>query len=468
MMAVFRRSPLSFTTMTRLLHGALARQVALVVLPFGLQQGIRLATNIVLAALLAPEMFGIMVLVNTLRTGTELLSDIGIGQSVVRSRQASDVAFLNTAWTLQLCRGVALMLLMLCTAIPVAGFYNQPDFAAILAVVSLTFLLTGLQSPAIFVIQREMRLKQRAAYDLTSTVVQCGLTIMLAFIWPSVWALVFGLVLSTLFSTILSYCFRPRKWPRLCWQRDHVFEIIKFGKWIFLSTAIYFAAISTDKIYLASVLPLALVGIYGVARTFADMLAALSQRVGSFLVFPKVAGLRQREAVGIERFRHLRRKALLLVAAALGTAIATSDGLILLLYDQRYHAAAFMLPILLAGVWFSVLANFADATLVGLDRPSDSAMGNLAKFVALAIGLPLAIGHSGLLLALFAIAFADAARWLWLSISLRRQAMPVLRDDLFLTAIVVGLAAGMKYTLGSIGLVPDFAEWWTMGSALHG
>ena len=51
-------------------------------------QAIRFISNIILAALLSPAIFGLMAIVTTIRTGVELLSDIGIGQSVVRSRSS--------------------------------------------------------------------------------------------------------------------------------------------------------------------------------------------------------------------------------------------------------------------------------------------------------------------------------------------------------------------------------------------
>src|SRR5688572_3268061 len=52
---------------------------------YGLAQVIRFATSMVVTRLLAPELFAIMLIVNTVRTGAELLSDVGIGQSVIRS-----------------------------------------------------------------------------------------------------------------------------------------------------------------------------------------------------------------------------------------------------------------------------------------------------------------------------------------------------------------------------------------------
>ena len=47
------------------------------------QQFLRLGTNVVLARLLSPELLGTMLLINTFRTGGELLTDVGIGQSIV-------------------------------------------------------------------------------------------------------------------------------------------------------------------------------------------------------------------------------------------------------------------------------------------------------------------------------------------------------------------------------------------------
>jgi O-antigen/teichoic acid export membrane protein len=432
------------------------------------QQIIRLAANIVLARLLAPEMFGVMVLINTLRTGIELLSDLGIGQSVVRSPHANDRTFLDTAFTVQLVRGVLLMAVALASAVPIARGYHNPELAKIIVIASLTFLLTGLQSPDLFLMQRDMRVGQRGIFDMTTTVVQSTITIGLAWWWGNVWALVWGLMLGTLFSTAMTYAFAPFRLPRLTWHPEYSAEIFHFGKWVFLSTAVYFAAISTDKIYFSAVLPLALVGIYGVARTFSDMLNALAQRFVSFLVFPMVVELRQRRDEVSATFQRKRRLALGAIALAVAVALAVSDRAILLLYDTRYHAAAFMLPVLFAGTWFAVLAAFGEATLFGLDRPRASAAGNLAKFAILIVGLPLAVAHYGIFAGLLVLLLGEAGRWVALSVALRAERLTSVRDDVLLTVGVAIIAAVLKLGLGAIGLVPTFQQWWALGAPVHG
>lgn len=445
----------------------LLRRAAWLTVPFGVQQVIRLFTSIVLARLLAPEMFGIMVLINTLRTGTELLSDLGIGQSVVRSRHANDQTFLDTAFTVQLARGVLLMALALLAAWPIAHGYNNAEVTKIIAVASLTFLATGLQSPDLFLMQRDIRVAHRGIFDIVTVVAQSVITIGLAWWWGSVWALVWGLVLSSFFWAAMTFAFAPFRIPRLTWHPEYWNEIFHFGKWVFLSTAIYFAAISTDKIYFSAVLPLGLVGIYGVARTFSDMLTALAQRFGSFLVFPKVVEFRQRGEVSAA-YQHKRRLALGAIAVALAFALAVSDRAILLLYDARYHAAAFILPVLFAGAWFAVLAAFGESTLFGLDRPRASAAGNLAKFVLLIVGLPLAVVHYGVFAGLLILMLGEVGRWVALSVALRAERLTSVRDDVLITVGVFALAVALKAGLGAIGLVPTFQQWWALGAPVHG
>src|SRR5262249_58146491 len=116
---------------------------------FGLSQGLRLVTNVVLARLLAPELFGIMVIVNSARIGLELISDVGIGQNIVHNPDAENPDFYNTAWTLQLIRAAGLWMIFAAASIPLAHFYNTPILASVLPVAGLFFILSALQSMAI-------------------------------------------------------------------------------------------------------------------------------------------------------------------------------------------------------------------------------------------------------------------------------------------------------------------------------
>lgn len=451
--------------MARRLGGSnLSRQAGWIAGPYAMQQVIRFGTQILLARLLAPEMFGLMLVINTLRTGMELLSDVGIGQSVVRSANGDNEEFLATAWTLQLLRGLLLTVVAIAAAFPVAELYEEPQLAPILIAVSPVFLFTGLLSPSLFLMQRHIKLRERATYDILCSVFQCILTIALAAAMQSVWALVWGLVISTAFSTALTYAIGERFRPRLCWNKAHFREIVGFGKWIFLSTVVYFAATSTDRLYFVGALPLALAGVYGVARTFSEVVYQFAQRAGAQVVFPRLAAMREQRSEEADRLRKKRFHILALVAIGLAIATAGADRFILFAYDERYHAAAFMLPLLLAGTWFAVLASFADAMLMGCSKPAPGAFGNATKFAILLVFLPLAMARGGLFEGLLVLILAEAGRWAVLAPALHRERLGKIRDDVALTVIFAVALILAKLALGWTGLAPSFAEWWALGA----
>src|SRR5215212_8946226 len=104
---------------------SITKGVVWTVAGYGASQLLRLGAIIIIARLLAPELFGIMTIINSVRTGLELISDVGIGQNVVQNKNADDPNFWNTAWSLQLVRGAILFVLCLAASAPLAYFYDS-------------------------------------------------------------------------------------------------------------------------------------------------------------------------------------------------------------------------------------------------------------------------------------------------------------------------------------------------------
>ena len=135
---------------------ALWKATTWVTLEHGIQQILRLGTNVALARLLAPELLGTMLLINTLRTGGELLSDVGIGQSIVSHERGRDPKFFNTAWTIQIIRGAVLFAIALLITRPVAELYDSPELTILLPVAALVFVISGFASPSKFLLQKDL------------------------------------------------------------------------------------------------------------------------------------------------------------------------------------------------------------------------------------------------------------------------------------------------------------------------
>ena len=448
--------------------GRLIGQVGWVTGSYAYAQVIRLGTSVVLARLLAPQLFGVMLIVNTLRTGVELLSDIGVGQNIVSNPDGDRPAFFNTAWTLQIVRGFLLAGVALVASPLLASFYADPQLSGVLPLTAVLFVLTGIQSPAHFLLQKRGDVRTYSLFEMAVNTASMVINITLALVTPTIWALIGGLLLSTFISTALSFVLIDPRVYRLRLDGAYTGTILRFGRWVFASSLVFFLAMNFDRLYFARVVPVALLGVYGVARTFTDAGTLLIQRVGNLLIFPKIAASGQDGAALRAAIAGPRSMALRLIAFGLSGAIAGSDRLILTLYDARYHAAAFMLPILMTGVWFAILSALGESVILGTGRPARAASANALKLVWTVVALPVALALFGMAGAIVAIAAAELVRYLALSMAQRAGNLSFLRQDAVLTILLIVLVVMWRLAFTAIGLVPAPAAWWALGVGLHG
>ena len=435
---------------------------------FAVLQVIRLLTNVALARLLAPELLGTMLIVNTLRTAGELLSDVGVGQSIVNNPKGDRPEFYNTAWTIQIARGLLLFVVALVVTVPVSRFYGGTQLTAILPTAALIFVISGFTSPSLFLLQKSSRIPQLAMFELVVAAASAVLHIALAMYSPTIWALIAGLLLSNVISTTGSFLLLRGTRHRLQLDRPSARQILGFGKWVFLSTLIYFLAMNFDRLYFAKAIPFALLGIYGVARTYADATTQLFQKATYLIIFPRVSasGLHGAQLHGV--IAGPRGYLLLGVAVFLAGGATLSDAIISWLYDERYSSAAVMLPVMLAGVWFAILASISDSLVLGIGRPAYVAASNAAKLVWIVSALPLALAKYGMFGALLAFTFGDAVRYIALVVLKRGQGLSFIRQDVGYTAIFFGLLVAMRVIASHLGIGADFAQLWQAGARLGG
>src|SRR5262249_40277751 len=155
--------------------------------------------------LLFPDVFGLMALVQIFMQGLAMFSDIGIGPSLIQHKRGDDPTFRNTAWTIQIIRGVMLWITSCFIAWPVAKFYGQPMLLQLLPVAGLGAFISGFNSTSVFIANRKLALGRITALDLVSQVVSLVLTCILAVCFHSVWSLLVGSLLGGTVYTVLTH-----------------------------------------------------------------------------------------------------------------------------------------------------------------------------------------------------------------------------------------------------------------------
>jgi O-antigen/teichoic acid export membrane protein len=423
----------------------------------GVGQALRLLTNVILARLLAPELFGIMLIVNSLRTGMTLMSDFGIGQNIIYNRHANQPEFYSTAWTLEIVRNTVLWLVAVAATPFVANLYQSSVLLWALPLSAFALVLTGFSSPSLYLLQKRMQLARYNLFDMIMTFLSSAAHIVLAYFSPTIWALVLGGLFSSAASTVGSYFLLPEVRPRFHISREFIREILSFGKWIFISSAVYFFSMNYDRLYLPKLFPLALLGVYGVARSLSELLTTLTMRLGNVVLFPFIASHSQMSRESLQAsLAGMRARFLLLAAIGISILVATADLAIRVLYDERYQAAGWMLPLMMLGSWFSILASVNDSTLLGLGKPLYGAIANSTKFAFLAVGLPLGFVVNGVLGVVVVFAISDLCRYVPIFLGQRSERIAFGMQDMLLTLCVFALIGVWEWLRWLSGLGTSF------------
>ena len=440
-------------------HTTIAKGASWASAGFAVLQVICLATSILLTRLLVPELFGIMVIINSLRSGIELITDVGLGQSIVYNRSADDPDFYNTAWTVRGIRGILLWLIACAGTVPAAYYYQTPILLSVMPVASFAIVLSGFTSINAFLLQKKLRVAKVAGYEVILSFIWSIEQVALAYFIRTIWALVFGLLLGSATTMVTSYFLLPDVRHRFRLSKRYVWQILHFGKWIFVSSIVYFLSTNFDRLYLAGVIPLALLGIYGIARSIADLLSALAVRLSNIVIFPFIASHHDTPRIELRMQLSLLRLVFFLVAAlGFSTFAAFADLAIKLLFDQRYQAAGWMVPVLVIGTWASIFCNVNKSTLLGFGKPYYAAIGSSLKFGWLLVGLPLSLAQYGPLGGILVVAFSDVPRYIPSAVGQIRERFAFWMQDLLLTLIMLSLLVLFEWVRWRLGLGTSFEE----------
>lgn len=420
---------------------------------FGGKYILRFGNNLVLTRLLQPEFFGLMALVTTFRMGLELFSDIGISQNIVNSERGDDPVFLNTAWTLQAIRGVIIWIACVVFITFPASFYYDDERLLVLIPISVLFsVFQGFSSTSVHTLHRRMELGKLSMYELVLQASFIGTLIILVYFYPTIWSLAIGTAIGGIYELVSSFWLIPGYTNRFAWDKTAVKEILSFGKWMFAASGLMFAAEQADRLVLAKLLSFKLLGVYTVAYTLASIPKEVIRQLSYKVIFPTISKQRDLSRSSL-RAKILKQRRLILLGCsiALAALVTVGDLIIGLLYDQRYIAATWMMPILCCGMWFSLLFYTISPALLAIGKPLYSAQSNFARFIIIILAVPVAHQSFGVLGAISVIAFSDLPLYLVNLYGLWQEKLFCLVQDLQTTAFFIGILSlfiFIRYSLG--------------------
>jgi O-antigen/teichoic acid export membrane protein len=407
-------------------------------------QILRLISNLILTRILAPDAFGIMVLTMVFLQGFQLFSDIGIGPSIIHNKRSTDNKFLNTAWTLQVIRGVLVFSLTAAAAIPAAHFYNQPMLAQLILAIAFAALIDGITPTSRHTASRDLSYLRLSSIEITSQIVTLGVTVAAAFYFKNAWALVIGALFGIGLKSLGIYWFVPGIKNRFTFEIAAAKEIFHFGKWIFLNTLLTFITRQGDRIMLGTMITSAQLGVYSVAIFMIEAAEGFASHLITKIVYPVFSQLAKTDYNNLSQSLYrVRLRIEWLILPAASVVLILGDRIVKFLYDDRYVDAGWMLQILAIGLCFGPLGNVGNQLLLAMGHARYTTVVQGARAILLLVSIPVMYSWQGLSGVIFAISINFALSYPITLIMLHQMNLIIWKKEIrIVLPITCGLMIG--------------------------
>ncbi len=411
---------------------------------YGVQQIIRLGSNLILTRLLFPAAFGLTTIVYTLIAGLALIAETGFGPCVIQSKRGDEPDFLNTVFTIHVIRGMALAGLMVAMAKPTAWFYHEPQLENLIYIGSLQLLFNGFHATSVMSLRRHLRFGWNNVLDLLQQAVGIAVMLLFASYRPVPASLVVGGVVGTFCYGVATHLLPVGYRNRFKWDKEAARELATFGRWVVGSSAAAFLGAQSDRILLGRFLGAAWLGVYGIALNLTDAIGALAFRVTTGVLYPALSQVARDPTRDFPKFySRLRLRLDLMSMLSTGFLAGIGAWVVHALWDTRYENAAWIIQILCVRQALNCLITPPEWGLIAHGLTRYSFWRSTARLFANIILIPIGWRFWGATGVIWATVAAELPAGFAIWPEARRLGIFKLRRELVPIAIfVIAFAAG--------------------------
>ena len=360
----------------------------------GADRVLSFAVGVVLARLLAPEDFGVLLTIQIYTGVAGLVSGGGMGQALVRAKQATQEDF-DVVFTLQLLIGVAIYALFYGLAPLLAQWYDTPLYTNLIRISALNFVFRPLINVPLNILLREQRYGAKTVISIVTMGVSSVVSIAMAGSGLGVWSLIWGGIAGALVQAVL--LIQQARWrPGISTQFERARELAGYGFMVSANDIVDYMRQRASTFMLSQHLGAASVGLYNKGESLAQMPFLFLSGSAYQVLFRAMAT----EQDNLDRCRYLFLHGVRLVAVY-GTPFYVglywlADPLVRGVYGDKWVEAAQPLLILLVAWPFMVIENMSGAVAAALNllasevqiHTANLVVSGLALMIALPFGIP--------------------------------------------------------------------------------
>jgi PST family polysaccharide transporter len=317
---------------------------------------LQIVAAVVLARLLAPEDFGLVVILTVLTSFAPLLVDFGLGDATTQRSKITASQVSSLFW---LSSGIGLATAVVVAACSplIAWIYREPRLEPIALYSAITFVLYGMSNQHLALLRRRMQFDKIARIQILGTLSGVAVAIFIAICGYGYWALVLRPIANSLCVAIGAWI--VCRWrPGLPVLDKEVKSMVCFGMHVVGFSVTYSVARAVDRIVLGLFYRPDEVGYYQNAITLYDnsifQVLAQLHTVGS----AALSKLQSNPTVLAQKYEAALSALAFFVMPAAAILSVTAQDLTVILLGEKWRPAGLLLSIIaLRGIFQVVEAS---------------------------------------------------------------------------------------------------------------
>lgn len=343
-------------------------------------------TTMVLARLLAPEAFGVLVTAQMVISFAEIFTDAGFQKYLVQHEfekeddkyKSTEVAF----WS-NLVMSLAIWLFIAAFSSPIARIVGCEGNGLVITVSCICIPLSAFSSIQMALFKRDFDFRTLFGVRLIGILIPLVITIPLAFITRSYWALIIGMICLN-FSNALLLTIKSKWKPRWYFSIDRFKEMFSFSMWSMLEAVSIWLTSYIDLFIVGTMLSQHYLGLYRTSMSTVAQITSIITAATTPVLFSSLSRL-QNDREGFNDMFFKFQKLVGILVIPLGVGIYLFRDLIteILLGNQWLEASGFI------GLWgltsavTIVLGHYASEVYRAIGKPKLSVLAQWLHIVVL-------------------------------------------------------------------------------------
>lgn len=267
------------------------------------------------------------------------ISDSGMGQSIIRSNDLDDEDF-GTIFLTNLGISLSLYMLIVLLSPLIANFYDNKDVVILLAVLSLSIILSSFSSIHISRLTKIMDFKSQAIIQLPSVVVSGIVGLVLAYKNFGVWSLIIMTVLKN-FTLSFQYWFFSGWRPKFVFSKEKFKKHFDFGYKLTLSGLISTVLSNVVDVIIGTYYSKAQLGFFTQASTMRDYPITMITSALNKVTYPIFAEVKENKELLLSAYKKIQNIVLFVTGPMMLIAILVATPLFSLVLGDKWLDSVF-------------------------------------------------------------------------------------------------------------------------------